>query len=375
VPGVQIIRREIVLLVLIAVAAVPTYMVTRRAADLNRQRNTHIAAYWYRQGERQLKEGKPDEAIASLREATTNDHDNRGFAFALAQALGATNRDDEARLALLRLREAAPESPQINLQLARLSARNHDLPEALRYYHHALYGLWTGEKVDEQRRQVRLELIHLLLDRKERSSALAELMVLSTDSPRTAEAQLQLGQLFTEVGDASSALQHFAQTAQLETGNVAALSGAGEAAFQLGDYKTAEGYLTRAVELGKSTTHAAQLLETTRLIQSSDPLAPHLARREQVQRLRTALEQSVRRLQACSGNAPPGSAKGPLQMEAEAMLPKITPEKLRDEPELLAAGAELVFKVEETTSQTCGGPAGLDEALLLAGRKHGTSER
>jgi len=374
VPGVQIIRREIVLLVFIAVAAVPTYMVTRRVADLNRQRNAHIAAYWYRQGERQLREGKPEEAIASLREATANDHDNRGFAFALAQALGATNRDDEARLALLRLRESAPESPQINLQLARLSARNHDLPEALRYYHHALYGLWTGERVDEQRRQVRLELIHLLLDHKERSRALAELMALSTDAPRTVNVQLELGQLYVEAGDTSNALQHFGQAAQLDTGNVAALSGAGETAFQIGDYKTAEGYLSRATALDKSATRAAQLLETTRLIQASDPLAVHLSRSERIQRLRAALDQSARRLQ-CGGNVSIGPVKGPLQLEIDALLPKITPQNLREDPELLAAGVELVFKIEETTSQTCGKPEGLDEALLLAGRQHGATER
>jgi Flp pilus assembly protein TadD len=371
VPGVQIIHREIVLLVFIAVAAIPTYMVTRRAADLNRQRNAHIAAYWYRLGERQLKEGKPEEAIASLREATTNDHDNRGFAFALAKALGATNRDDEARLALLRLRESAPESPQINLQLARLSARNHDLPEALRYYHHALYGLWTGENVDEQRRQVRLELIHLLLDHKERSKALAELMALGTDAPRTVDVQLQLGQLYVEAGDASNALQHFAQVAQLDSENVTALSGAGENAFQLGDYKTAENYLSRATALDKSSKRAAQLLETTRLIQSSDPLAGHLSRRVQVQRLTAALAQSVSRLKQCQG----GEGAGPLLSQAETMLPKITPENLREDPLLLTAGAELVFKIEETTSQTCGTPVGLDEALLLAGRKHGATER
>jgi tetratricopeptide (TPR) repeat protein len=374
VPAVQVIRREIVLLIFIAIAAVPTYMVTRRAADLNRQRNAHIAAYWYRQGERQLKEGKPEEAIASLREATTNDHANRGFAFALAKALGATNRDDEARLALLRLRESAPESPQINLQLARLSARNHDLPEALRYYHHALYGLWTGEKVDEQRRQVRLELINLLLDHKERSRALAELMALSTDAPRTAPVQLELGQLYVEAGDASNALQHFAQAARMDTGNVAALSGAGETAFQLGDYKTAEGYLSRATSLDTNATRAAQLLETTRLIQSSDPLAAHLSRLEQVRRLQVALDQSARRLQ-CGTNIPIGPVKSPLQLEIDALLPKITPQNLREDPELLAAGAELVFKIEETTSQTCEKPVGLDEALLLAGRKHGAGER
>ena len=52
-----------------------------------------------------------------------------------------------------------------------------------------------------------------------------------------------------------------------------------------------------------------------------------------------------------------------------------TPQNLREDPELLAAGAELVFKIEETTNQSCGAPMGLDEALLLAGRKHGAGER
>jgi len=370
VPGARIIRREIVLLVIIAVAAVPTYLLTRKMADLNRERNAHIAAYWYRQGQRQLKEGKPEEAIASLREATTNDHANRGFAFALAQALGATNRDDEARLALLRLRESAPESPQLNLQLARLSARNHDLPEAIRYYHHALYGLWTGEKVDEQRREVRLELIRLLLDHKDRSSSLAEMLVLSSDSAHTAEEQLQLGRLFMEAGDTSNALQHFALASQLDGRNAAALSGAGEAAFQLGDYTAAQSYLARAVAQNRSAARATQLLEIARLIQSSDPLAAHLPRSEQVRRLTAALAQAVSRVQQC-----PTMATDPLRSQAETMLPKITPENLREDPELLATGAELVFQIEEKSSQTCGQPVGLDEALLLAGRKHGASER
>ena len=362
------------LLVLIAVAAVPTYLFTRKMANLNRARNNHIAIYWYRQGQRQLNAGRPEEALVSLREATANDHDNRAFAFTLAQALSATNRNDEARLALVRLRESAPENPQINLQLARLSARNHDLPEAIRYYHHALYGLWTGERVDEQRRQVRLELIRLLLDQKDRSRALAELLVLSSDAPRTADTQLELGQLFLEAGNASNALQHFAGANPLDGRNVAALSGAGEAAYQLGDYRTAERYLARAVEFDSTARRAAQTLEAARLVQSSDPLAAHLPRTERVRRLTAALRQSMRRLQKCPDSGD-GAVRNSLQMQAETLLPRITPENLREDPELLAAGAELVLKIEETTNQTCGPAAGMDQALLLAGRKHRASER
>lgn len=370
VPAARVIRREIVLLVILAIAAVPTYLLTRKLADLNRARNGRIAAYWYQQGQRQLREGKPEEAIASLREATTNDHDNRGFAFTLAQALSATNRDDEARLALLRLRESTPENPQINLQLARLSARHHGLSEAVRYYHHALYGLWTGDKVDDQRREVRLELIRLLLDHKDRGKALAELLVLSSDAPRTTDAQLQLGQLFLEAGDTSNALHHFVLSSELDGRNAAALAGAGEAAFRRGNYTAAQSYLRRAVARNRSDAKAAGLLEIARLIQSSDPLAPHLPRSEQVRRLTAALEQVVIRVQQC-----PAMAADPLRSQAETMLPGITPGNLREDPELLATGAELVFQLEEKASQTCGPPAGLDQALLLAGRKHGANER
>lgn len=351
------------------------YMLTRKIADLNRKRNASIAAYWDRQGERQLTEGKPEAAIASLREATTNDRDNRAFAFALARALAATNRDDEARLALLRLRESAPESPEINLQLARLAARGHDVPEALRYYHHSLYGLWTGERVGERQRQVRLELIQLLLAQKERSKALAEMLVLSSDAPRNAVAQLQVGQLFMEAGDASMALQHFGEAGELDAANVAAFSGGGNAAFQLGDYKTAESYLARAVALDQQAKGAPQLLATTRLIQSCDPLAAHLSQPEQVLRLTAALQQSVKRLQQCDDVSHSGAVQDPLRSQAESLLPGITPERLREDPELLATGADLVFKIEESTRQTCGEPVGLDQALLLAGRRHGANER
>ncbi len=371
----QVIRREIVFLVIIAAAAIPMYLLTRKVADLNRSRNAHVAAYWFKQGQRRLTEGKSTAAIAALREAVTNDRDNRGYAFALAQALATTNHVSEARVALLRLRESAPENPEINLELARLSARANDLNEALQYYHHALYGLWTGESVDERRRQVRLELIHLLLDHKKRSHALAELIVLSADAPRTVESQRQLGEFFMDAGDISTALKHFVQAIQLDAGSLAALAGAGEAAFQLGDYQTAERYLRRAVEKDKSATRAAQLLATTRLIQSSDPLMAHLSRSEQVRRLKAALAQSVRRLQQCLDNSSFGVEQDDLRKKAETMLPRITERNLREDSELLATGAELVFKIEETASPACGEPESLDEALLLVGRKHKASER
>ena len=100
------------MLVFLAAAAIPTYLFTRQMAELNRQRNSRIAVYWYRQGEHQLANNDPEAAITSLRHATTDDRNNGEYAFTLAKALAANGHDDEARLALLRLREAAPDNPQ-----------------------------------------------------------------------------------------------------------------------------------------------------------------------------------------------------------------------------------------------------------------------
>ncbi len=375
----RIIHRELLLLVVIAVAAVPTYLFTRQMAGLNRKRTARIAAYWYRQGERQLTNNDSEGAISSLRHATTDDRNNWVFAFTLARALAAGGHDDEARLALLRLREAAPDNPQINVELARLAARNRDMEKALLYYHHALYGVWTGEGAGE-RRQVRLEMIQMLMDRKQVSPAQAELIAMSDDTPDTPQAHLQLAQLFIRIGDTNHALRHFTETIRLDPKNTAAYQGAGDASFRQGDYKTAERFLVAALSLDKSSVTTANLLETTRLIGSSDPLTPHLSWQKRAERLAAALDQSVNRLKSCMDKQTGGTASQPSELgllmnEALALRPAITPGKLREDPENLRTGADLVFRIEEETSGRCGEPAGLDRALLLIGRRYKGIER
>ena len=81
----------------------------------------------------------------------------------LAKALEAANRDNEGQGAPASVRESVPENPEINVELARISARQRNVPDALRYYHNALYGIWTGEDVDRQRQDVRRELIEFLV--------------------------------------------------------------------------------------------------------------------------------------------------------------------------------------------------------------------
>ena len=157
-----------------------------------------------------------------------------------------------------------------------------------------------------------------------------------------------------------------------------ALAGAGEASFLLGDYRSARRFLDRALDLDPGISKVAGLLETTRLIQTANPLAMRLPSDERMKRLLAGLDQAARRLDSCLGqqgglSAPQRSDLEQLRAEVEAMRVALGAKGRPRGPDLVQDGAELVFRVEEAASRSCGEPTGLDLALLLIGRKHGGS--
>jgi len=338
--------------------------------------DARVAAVWFREGEEQVRAGDLEKAIESFRKATSNDRDNRQYVIALANALAAAGHNEEASQALLRLRESSPENAEINLYLARLAGKRGDVPEAVRYYHNALYGLWTGSQVDQGRRQARVELIRFLLDHRERSEALSEVLILGAEIPEDdAGAQIETGQLFLEAGDLHHAMKHFMRAIALNRNNPAALAGASNAAFEMGQYVQARRYLEVAFAQGLNSQVARQRLAVTKMILANDPLAPHLTTEERNRRVVVDFDQSLRRLQSCldqqAGKKDTTSSNlEPLRADALALQPKLQLRNLRRDPELLRAALELIYKIEEATSVSCGEPAGLDQALLLIARKY-----
>ena len=92
-------------------------------------------------------------------------------------------------------------------------------------------------------------------------------------------------------------------------------------------------------------------------------------------RLMADFNQSLDRLQNCllQQSTEPQvalSTLASLKTEAQAMRPKLQPRTLRQDPELLRSGMELIYKIEQATGGSCGEPQGLYRALLLIGRKH-----
>jgi predicted Zn-dependent protease len=133
----------------------------------------------------------------------------------------------------------------VNVQLARLEARRDDVTGTVRYYQNALYGSWRIDQGDA-RRQVRVELIRYLLAHDQRGRALSELLVLEGNLPDDARLQTEAGRLFLEAGEPHRGLERFRQVLRSDPKNKSALTGAGEAAFEVGDYTSAQRFF-RAV--------------------------------------------------------------------------------------------------------------------------------
>jgi Tfp pilus assembly protein PilF len=349
-------------------------------AARNRARNLEVGNIWYQRGQQQLRAGNAQQAIDSFRNATTNDHDNPQYTLALAAALAAETHIEESRQALLRLRSAAPESGEINLNLARLDAREGKMPEAVHYYHNALYGVWPPDQIDSQRTKVRMELVRFFLLAGDNSRALSELLLLSSDTPDNGLAHDNVGQLFLEAGDAKHALEQFIRAIRINVKDADALAGAGQASFELGDFGEAEKYLETAIASGSKLSDASRLLETAKLISARDPLAPRLGTNERIRRLYADLTFALDELQSCIRNKQNDENSRlvlqPLLNELlEGLDDQFQVKALRVDPEGLRSGLNVIARAETATSQICGETSPLHNALMLIGKKDGVTEQ
>ncbi len=350
------------------------FVVTGFAARFYHTKQAALAVEWHLRGETDLKEGQAGRAIEDFRTALVYSRDNALYRLRLAQALIAASRADEARAYLLNLWEREPGNGTVNLELARLAAGKGDIGEAARYYHNAIFGVWE-EGPEERRRQVRLELCQLLVNRGARNEAQAALIELAGDLPKDPELQARVGGLFLRIEDYAHALEMFRQTLDLDRRHEAALAGAGESAFQMGNYSEARRFLDRAVRVNSKDTRSAQLLETANLVLEIDPFARGVSASARARRVVKAFEQAMDRLRGCAQKRdevlegpPPLTELQTLYARAAKMRPQVRESSLRRDSELMLSTTHLVFEVEEFAVRACGPPTGLDLALLLIGR-------
>jgi tetratricopeptide (TPR) repeat protein len=367
----RLIHREIVQLLVLIVFVAGAFFLTRAIAASNRETTLRDAADSYERGRQQLAAGDAGAAVASLRRAVVKDRANQEYAMALARALAADHQDAAATAVLLALRDSAPDSPDINLALARLFADRGDAAEATRYYHNALYAPWLPEQMGA-RRQVRVELIRFFLERNLSDRALPELLALSNDLPDDPNLHVEAGQLFAAAGDDRRALGRFQRALSLAPANQTAQAAAGEAAFRIGEYKLAQRYLDRVSEPDQSVLRTRTIVD---LVLSNDPLAPRIGAAERRWRLLANLEAMDNRLQTCNALAPAGSPGTDDALLGEAQKLETMLKTARVEDEAIEPGVNLTYRMAQAADRRCPPATALDEAVVLVARQHGADQQ
>jgi thioredoxin-like negative regulator of GroEL len=363
------IHREMVQLGVLMLIALAAFFATRSIAASNRTMNLRDAAEWYQRGQQALGEGRITDAIDAFRRTTVRNRQDKRYVLALAGALARNGDDEAARGVLMALRDTLPEDSEINLELARLTARHGDVDEAARFYYNALYAPWPVEKTDE-RRNLRLELVRFLIAHNQPGRALAELQAVAADLPDEPAARVRLGTLFAEAGDDAHALDQFQRALRTAPGDGAALAGAGLSAFRLGQYALARTYLRRAPA---SLTEAAATLDVVESVLSNDPLASRLGPMERRRRLIANLDYGRQRLSEClaaRAATPDASGEAGLQREADQFLERLhKPTSVLDQ-DTSEAGVDLVDRLARQIARDCGTSTPRDRALALVARQH-----
>jgi tetratricopeptide (TPR) repeat protein len=369
----RVLHKDILLLVLLSTVAVGLFLATKAFARRERDMERREAAIWYERGRTQSNSGNTEEAVESYRRALAGDRDNRTFALSLANALARGKHPDEARQAMLRLRESDPEDAEINLALARLEANVDQIADAEHFYQDALYGRWKGTQVDERRREVRVELVRFLLKHGEKSPALSELDILGSDLPDNAATRIQLAQLFLAAGDPQNALKYFDEALRLEPQNSEVLTEAGEIAFRMGNYQKARHYLESSVAHGDESISTRSSLSLIQSILSLDPLQPRLTIEERRLRLLRGIDYALSRTASCLESNSRNDQESDLRsLQADASKLQRTlhgPHPLPNANEV-RSDFDLIYRIEEAVNATCGDASGPDLALALIWHSH-----
>jgi len=326
---------------------------------------------WFARGVEDLKQQRYEQAVGEFRAALHYSRDNYAYQLNLAQALIGLKRTSEAYAYLINLWEREPENGLVNLELARIAAQKKETEQALRYYHNAIYAAWSDNQ-EVERGNVRLELIEYLLGIKSQAQAQSELIALAASLGDDSSLHQRVADLFLQAQDYEHALAEYRLTLKSDHRNSAALAGAGLAAFELGRYPLAQGYLEAAVAANPKDSQSRDRLKTVELVVQTDPFRRQIPVDQRNRIVIQAFETAGERLKSCSaaGDSRERASPQTLTEMWTKMKPQITERSLRKNPDLMEASMDLVFAIERKSSTLCGPPTGTDMALLLISKLH-----
>jgi tetratricopeptide (TPR) repeat protein len=345
-----------------------------------------LADQWFAQGDASFHAGNAVEALNDYRNALVYSPNNPQLQFHLAQALAATGREEEAESYLLNLLSVSPGSGEINLELARSSARRKaGMAAALRYYHAAIYGEWDRDPL-AMRWDVRRELCEYLLAQGTRIQVEPELIAMADNVPVTDIARQKIaGELLLRGRLWDRALTVFRSVLASDPDNLDALAGVGTAAFHLSEFSQAVEYLSRLPHEKLADPEIAGMLETSKQVIADDPFLGGLSKEEKAARTVRIRALAESRAEQCANQranqqgAPlADGAAGPdlqkLISQNAAMKGTWSERMLVRYPDRIDDAMALAFQLE-TAADVCGPAQGPDLAIELLGQTRSGKNR
>jgi Tfp pilus assembly protein PilF len=336
---------KLFLLILIVIA---TFFLARQVAAVQRHARVEESVALAAQGQSALTAGHIDDAITAFRRAVVRNRDERQYAIALGDALSRAGQLTAARDTLLAVRERTPDDPEVNLQLARIAARQGEVDTANRYYRNALYAPWPD---DARALEARLELSTFLLDSGRPAQAAAELTMAADDPAATASTLVRTSELLLRANSLEQAFAGFRAALDKAPADAAALAGAGTAAFRLRQYAVAKRYLDAVPD----DTSVADMRALAGRVVAADPLAPRLGAGERRRRATANLMLVAGRLESCRAGLSEPTATSALDAalatthRATAAMHDVARDAVEDSLSAIAAA-------EQAIGRFCGPP-------------------
>jgi len=303
--------------------------------------------------------GRNAEAVEQFQRALAIARDNRDYQLALANALLAVGKTNEAEATASHVLQHDSTDGSANLTMARINLHEGDFEDAESYYHRAIYGHWPSDPA-KTRTDVRLELIDRLSRRDltrpdARQELLAELLAVESDVTDVATRK-RLARFYLAAGSPSHSAQLFQTIVHERHNDPDAYAGLGDADLAQRNYRRARTDFESALRYDRGDAAVRKRLDLTDEVLGLDPMILGLSAAQRLGRSALLLKLASDALTRCAGQNP--------SQEIADLLGKSRVRRDR-ESDAMEANMDLARDLWKARSKVCGAVTEPERPLSL----------
>ena len=281
-------RPKVVLALLVAAVAAGLFAVDLGLKHMEDSELHGEAAHAFSEGSRLLALHSNPAALERLQHAYSLERRNSIYAVELVAAWMANGSYPQAEALLEDVLRSDPNNGRANLLAARLMSATSRWPDAIPYYHRAIYGTWPGDQARERVR-TRLEFIQALRDHGREREILSEVLALQGEGPDDPEMQKLIAGLFLVADSPSRAAALYRQLIRHSPNDASLDEGLGQAELALGDFRAAQIAFLSAFSRSPAIPGLQQRIELSGSLAALDPTPRRLSSAEKLRRSQEVL--------------------------------------------------------------------------------------